>query len=48
MNKHQLTYIDLHPERVKTRYALSDYLGAVFFAACIAAPFAAFFIIYGV
>jgi hypothetical protein len=26
---------------------LSDYLGAVFFAFCIGAPFAAFFIIYG-
>lgn len=48
MSRHQLTYIDLHPARVKTRYCLSDYLGAVLFALCIAAPFAAFFIIYGV
>jgi hypothetical protein len=47
MNKHQLTYIDMHPQPIKTRYTLSDYLGAVFFALCIAAPFAAFFIIYG-
>jgi hypothetical protein len=47
MNKHQLTYIDMHPQPIKTRYTLSDYLGAVFFAFCIGAPFAAFFIIYG-
>jgi hypothetical protein len=47
MNKHQLTYIDLHPQPIKTRYTLSDYLGAVFFALCIGAPFAAYFIIYG-
>lgn len=47
MNKHQLTYIDLHPQGIKVRYTLSDYAGAVFFAACIAAPFAAFFYIYG-
>lgn len=47
MSKHQLTYIDLHPQVVKTRYTLSDYLGAVFFALCIAAPFAGFFYFYG-
>jgi hypothetical protein len=47
MSKHQLTYIDLHPAPIKTRYTLSDYLGAVFFALCIGAPFAAYFIIYG-
>lgn len=45
MNKHQLTYIDLHPQAIKTHW--TDYLGAVLFALCIAAPFAAFFIIYG-
>ena len=47
MTKHQLTYIDMHPQRVKTRYTLPDYLGAVFFAVCIGAPFAGFFFIYG-
>jgi hypothetical protein len=47
MSKHQLTYIDLHPQPVKTRYALSDYMGAVFFALCIGAPFAGYFYIYG-
>ena len=47
MSKHQLTYIDMHPQAIKTRYSLSDYLGAVLFAVCIGAPFAAFFIIYG-
>ena len=47
MNKHQLTYIDLHPQAIKTRYTLSDYLGAVLFAACIAAPFVGFFYFYG-
>ena len=47
MTKHQLTYIDMHPQRVKTRYSLSDYLGAVLFAVCIGAPFAGFFYFYG-
>ncbi len=47
MTKQQLTYVDMHPQAVKTRYTLSDYLGAVFFALCIGGPFAAFFIIYG-
>lgn len=47
MNKHQLNYIDLYPQPIKTRYTLSDYLGAVFLGVCIGAPFAAFFYIYG-
>lgn len=49
MNKYQLTYIDMHPQPqpIKTRYSLSDYLGAVLFAVCIGAPFAGFFFIYG-
>ena len=47
MTKHQLTYIDLHPQPIKTHYTLSDYLGAVLFAVCICAPFAGFFFIYG-
>lgn len=47
MNKHQLTYIDMHPQAIKTRYTLSDYLGAAFFALCIGGPFAAFFYFYG-
>lgn len=47
MTKHQLTYIDMHPQRVKTRYSLSDYLGAVLFSVCIGAPFAGFFYFYG-
>ena len=34
-------------QAVKTRYTLSDYLGAALFALCIAAPFAGFFYIYG-
>lgn len=47
MSKHQLTYIDMHPQPVKTRYTLSDYIGAVLFALCIGAPFAGFFYFYG-
>lgn len=47
MSKHQLTYIDMHPQPVKTRYTLSDYIGAVLFALCIGGPFAGFFYFYG-
>lgn len=47
MSKHQLTYIDMHPQAIKTRYTLSDYIGAVLFALCIGGPFAAYFYFYG-
>lgn len=41
MNRHKLTYIQLHPQPVKQ--PCSEWLYALLFAACIGAPFALYF-----
>ena len=41
MNKHQLTYIDMHPQPVKQ--PRNEWLYALLFAVCIGAPFALYF-----
>ena len=44
MNRHQLTYIQLHPQAIEPRKTtISDVCAAIIFAALIGAPFALYF-----
>lgn len=41
MNRHDLHYIDMHPQPIKPHP--SEWVYALLFAACIGAPFALYF-----
>ena len=48
MTKHQLTYIDMHPQPVKSNRLdkLSEVCAAITFAGLIALPFVLYFALY--
>lgn len=43
MNRHELTYIDLHPEPIKPKTTFGDVCAALTFAGLIALPFVLYF-----
>lgn len=44
--KHDLHYIDLHPEPIKPKTTFSDVCAALTFAGLIASPFVLYFALY--